>query len=198
MSAAFVNPDGSTALVVNNEYDDPRSVAISVGDRHLDYTLPGGALVTFTWPSSAGLDNGLDLVDPWTTSMTSNVGDQSTLAAATDDDGSTPWTSGTAQAPGQWVQVDLGREQRIRQVVLDAGPSSYGWPNDVAPSGDYPRGYRLSVSTDGTHWTVVRDGAGTGQLTTLKVPHNPIRYVRATLTRADGHWWQVADVRVYR
>jgi hypothetical protein len=45
---------------------------------------------------------------------------------------------------------------------------------------------------------VVRDGAGTGQLTTLKVPHNPIRYVRATLTRADGHWWQVADVRVYR
>jgi hypothetical protein len=48
------------------------------------------------------------------------------------------------------------------------------------------------------HWTVVRDGVGTGQLTTLKVPHNPIRYVRATLTRADGHWWQVADVRVYR
>ena len=45
---------------------------------------------------------------------------------------------------------------------------------------------------------IVRDGAGTGQLTTLKVPHNPIRYVRATLTRADGHWWQVADVRVYR
>ena len=50
MSAAFVNPDGSTALVVHNEYDDPRSVAISVGDRHLDYTLPGGSLVTFTWP----------------------------------------------------------------------------------------------------------------------------------------------------
>jgi glucosylceramidase len=81
---------------------------------------------------------------------------------------------------------------------FDAGPSSYGWPNDVAPSADYPRGYRLSVSTDGTHWTVVRDSAGTGQLTTLKVPHDPIRYVRATLTRADAHWWQVADVRVHR
>ena len=45
---------------------------------------------------------------------------------------------------------------------------------------------------------MVRDGVGTGQLTALKIPHNPIRYVRATLTRADGHWWQVADVRVYR
>ena len=197
MSAAFVNPDGSTALVLHNEYDDPRSVAISVGDRHLDYTLPGGSLVTFTWPSSAGLTSGLRLVDPWTTSMTSNVGDPSMLPAATDDDGSTRWTSGTSQATGQWVQVDLGHARRVRQVVLDAGPSSYGWPNDVAPSMDYPRGYRLSVSTDGTHWTVVRDGAGTGQLTTLKLPRNPIRYVRVTLTRADGHWWQVADVRVY-
>ena len=198
MSAAFVNPDGSTALVVHNEYDDPRDVAISVGDRHVEYTLPGGSLVTFTWPTSAGLTSKLDLADPWTTSMTSNVGDPSALPAATDDDGSTPWTSGTAQAIGQWVQVDLGQPRRIRQVVLDAGPSAYGWPNDVAPSMDYPRGYRLSVSTDGTHWTVVRHGTGTGQLTTLTVPHHPIRYVRATLTRADGHGWQIADVRVYQ
>jgi glucosylceramidase len=197
MSAAFVNRDGSTALVVDNEYDDPRSVAISVGDRHLDYTLPGGSLVTFTWPASAGLTRGPRLADPWTTSMTSNVGDPGTLPAATDDDGSTPWTSGTAQAAGQYVQVDLGHARRVREVVLDAGPSSYGWPNDVTPSADYPRGYRLSVSTDGRRWKAVRDGAGTGQLTTLEVPHHPLRYVRATLTRPDGHWWQVADVRVY-
>jgi glucosylceramidase len=198
MSAAFVNPDGSTALVVNNEYDDPRTVAVAVGDRHLDYTLPGGALVTFTWPPSAGLATADDLLDPWSTSMSSNVGDASALPAATDDDGSTPWASGTAQAPGQYVQVDLGHAQRIRRVVLDAGPSAYGWPNDVTPSADYPRAYRLSVSADGTHWTVVRDGSGGGQLTTLKVPHDPIRYVRATLTRSDPHSWQVADVRVYR
>ncbi|MBO0844628.1 MAG: discoidin domain-containing protein [Nocardioides sp.] len=197
MSAAFVNPDGSTALVVNNEYDDPRTIAISVGEHHLDYTLPGASLATFTWPVSADLTSGTRLIDPWTTSMTSNVGDPTTATAATDDDGSTPWTSGTAQAPGQWVQVDLGHLQRVRQVVLDAGPAAYGYPNDVLPSTDYPRGYRLSVSSDGSHWTVVRDGVGTGQLTTLKVPHNPIRYVRVTLTQADGHWWQVADVRVY-
>jgi glucosylceramidase len=198
MSAAFLNPDGSTALVVNNEYDDPRTIAISVGDHHLDYTLPGGSLATFTWPASAGLTSGAQLVDPSTTSMTSNVGDQATVASATDDDGATAWTSGTAQARGQWVQVDLGYPQRVRQVVLDAGPATYGYPNDVQPSTDYPRAYRLSVSSDGSHWTDVRDGVGTGQLTTLKTPHNPIRYVRATLTRPDGHWWQVADVRVYR
>ena len=55
MSAAFVNPDGSTALVVHNEHDDPRSVAVAVGGRSFDYTLPGGALATFTWPASKAL-----------------------------------------------------------------------------------------------------------------------------------------------
>ena len=52
MSVAFVNPDGSTALVVHNEHDDPRSFAVAVGGQSFDYTLPGGALATFTWPAS--------------------------------------------------------------------------------------------------------------------------------------------------
>jgi glucosylceramidase len=198
MSAAFVNPDGSTALVVHNEYDDPRTVAVAVGGRSFDYTLPGGSLVTFTWPDSAELASTEKLVDPWSTSLTSNVGDPAMAGAATDDDGSTAWTSGAAQAPGQRLQVDLGEAQRIRKVVLDAGPSTYGWPNQVTPSVDYPRGVRMEVSTDGRAWTGAREVTGTGQLTVLTTPHNPVRYVRATLTRADEHPWQVAEVRVYR
>ena len=50
-----MNPDGSTALVVHNEYDDPRTVAVAVGGQSFDYTLPGGSLVTFTWPHAADL-----------------------------------------------------------------------------------------------------------------------------------------------
>ncbi|MET8153673.1 glycoside hydrolase family 30 beta sandwich domain-containing protein, partial [Actinoplanes sp. NPDC005259] len=61
MDVAFRNPDGSTALVVHNENDDPRTFAVAVGDRSFEYTLPGGALATFTWPR--GLDTDLDLVD---------------------------------------------------------------------------------------------------------------------------------------
>ena len=54
MSSAFVNPDGSTALVVHNEHDNPRTIAVAVGGQSFDYTLPGGALATFTWPASTG------------------------------------------------------------------------------------------------------------------------------------------------
>ena len=54
MDAAFRNRDGSIALVVHNENDDPRSFAVAQGGRSFDYTLPGGALATFTWPAVAG------------------------------------------------------------------------------------------------------------------------------------------------
>ncbi|MGZ4698222.1 MAG: glycoside hydrolase family 30 protein [Oryzihumus sp.] len=49
MDVTFRNPDGSTALVVHNENDDPRTFSVRVGGRSFSYTLPGGALATFTW-----------------------------------------------------------------------------------------------------------------------------------------------------
>jgi glucosylceramidase len=194
MSAAFVNPDGSTALVVHNEHDDPRSFAVAVGDRSFDYTLPGGALATFTWPASKALSGGDELVDPWTTTVTASTGDGSVAA---DDDGATAWRTGSQQA-GQWLQVDLGRRQRIRSVVLDAGPATYGWESSGAASSEAPVSYLLQVSADGRRWTDVRRGHGTGQLTVLSTPHSEIRYVRTTLTAHAPRGWQVAEVRVLR
>ncbi len=194
MSAAFVNPDGSTALVVHNEHDDPRTVAVAVGGRSFDYTLPGGALATFTWPESKALSGGDRLVDPWTTTVTASTGD---AGVAADDDGATAWRTGSQQA-GQWLQVDLGRRQRIRGVVLDAGPATYGWESSGAASTEAPRSYLLQVSADGRRWTDVRRGHGTGQLTELRTPHAPVRYVRTTLTDDAARGWQVAEVRVLR
>jgi glucosylceramidase len=195
MDTAFVNPDGSTAVVVHNEHDNPRSFAIAVGDQSLDYTLPGGALATFTWPASKALDDRLTLVDPTTTSVTSNVGDASVAA---DDDAATAWSTGEPQRAGDWLQIDLGSLRRIRQVVLDAGPATYGWESTGEASPNAPATYLLEVSTDGEHWTAVRTAHGTGQLTTMPTPHNPIRFVRCTLTQDDTLPWAVAEVRVYR
>ena len=197
MDVAFQNPDGSTALVVHNEHDNPRSFAVAVGGQSFDYTLPGGALATFAWPAERALDDGLALLHPLTTTMTSNVAaDEAKLAA--DDDGATAWSTATPQQAGQWLQLDLGTAQRIRQVVLDAGPATYGYFSTGEASTNAPASYRLEVSADAEHWTEVRTASGTGQLTTLKTPHNPIRYVRTTLTRSDPNPWAVAEVRVYR
>jgi len=187
MDAAFRNPDGSTALVVHNENDDPRSVAVAVGDASFDYTLPGGALATFTWPPSRALDSGSRLLPADTMTATATAGGAD-AAKAIDDDASTRWTTGSAQQPGQTLQVDLGAVGRAGHLVLDTGP-------DVS---DYPRGYALSTSRDGVTWSVPVTGAGAGQLTRIALPHDRFRYVRIVSTASAAQWWSVADLRIYR
>jgi glucosylceramidase len=186
MDAAFRNPDGSIALVAHNENDDPRSLAVAEGDASFDYTLPGGALATFTWPASTALDNGLRLLPADSMTATATAGGAD-AAKAVDDDASTRWTTGTAQQPGQILQVDLGAVAAARRLVLDTGPDT----------SDYPRGYAVSTSADGVTWSPPLTGSGTGQLTTIGLPGDPVRYLRITQTAAAPQWWSVADLRVY-
>ncbi|HUA39326.1 MAG TPA: carbohydrate-binding protein [Candidatus Sulfopaludibacter sp.] len=55
VSAAFLNPDGSKALVAFNDTPDSRSFQIQWGNKQTSYSLPGFAGATFTW---AGTQNG--------------------------------------------------------------------------------------------------------------------------------------------
>ena len=188
MDAAFRNPDGSTALVVHNENDDPRSFAVAQGGASFAYTLPGGALATFTWPASPAVNDGRVLLDAHgTTATASPPGD---AGNAVDDDATTRWTTGAGQEPGQYLQVDLGRSQPVRRVVLDTG----------ADAGDFPRGYALFTSADEVHWSdaPAATGVGGGQLTTIDVPATAARFLRVVQTETAPQWWSVADLRVYR
>ncbi len=187
MDVAFRNPDGSTALVVHNQNDDPRTFAVEVGERIFEYTLPGGALATFTWPRAKALDGKLRPVSlDGATATTAPTGENA--AAAVDGDASTRWSSGQAQEAGQHVQVDLGRGTAFRRVAIDSGGNL----------GDYARGWRLSASDDGTDWRVLASGAGVGQLTTVDLPRTRARYLRVSTTAPAGNWWSIADIRLYR
>ncbi|KJK50603.1 glucan endo-1,6-beta-glucosidase [Lentzea aerocolonigenes] len=176
MDAAFRNPDGSTALVVHNENDEPRTFAVNAGDRTFEYTLPGGALATFTW--TAGLRSKFRAI-PLT---------GATDPALIDDDASTSWSSGAAQAPGQFVQVDLGGRKEFRRVAIDSGGNL----------GDYVRDWELSASDDGTRWRTLTTGSSTGQLTTIDVRRTGARYLRITSTGTANNWWSIADFRLYK
>lgn len=185
---AFRNPDGSTALVVHNENDNPRSFAVAVGDRNFTYSLPGGALATFTWPKSQLLTSRLHSVPLDGAGATSQPAGQGAATLATDADASTRWSSGQAQEPGQYLQLDLGRRTAFRRVAIDSGDNL----------GDYARGWQLSASDDGTTWRTLAAGTGTGQLTNVDVPLTSARYVRVTATGSAGNWWSLADIRLYR
>ena len=193
MDVAFRDPDGTTVLVAHNENDNPQAFAVREGDRSFTYTLPGGALATFTWrgqPSPQALQE----LDPSGWHATANPDGPSNpccqgdvAANAVDDDASTRYSTGTGQQPGQYLQVDLGRLEPVRQIVFDTGSGT----------GDYPRGYRVQVSSDGAAWSTAADGSGSGQLTAVPLSGAPIRFVRMTLTQSSSSWWSVADVRAY-
>ncbi|GAA4249704.1 discoidin domain-containing protein [Dactylosporangium darangshiense] len=182
---AFRNPDGSTVLVAHNENDAPRTFTVAVGGHSFDYTLPGGSLATFTWPRSKVLDDGLRLLSLAGATATSSVGADAGLAA--DEDASTRWSSGAAQEPGQYLQVDLGSARTFRRVAIDSGASV----------GDYARGWQLSTSSDGTTWRVIASGTGAGQLSNVDVAATRARYLRITSTASAGNWWSIADIRLY-
>jgi glucosylceramidase len=195
MDVAFVNPDGSTVLVAHNENDSPQSFSVSENGQSFNYTLPGDSLATFRWALPPGPAPRLQALDPsgWhATAVPAGPADPccsgDVASHAVDDDASTRYSTGAAQAPGQYLQVDLGRPERLARLVLDTGAST----------GDYPAGYSVTVSQDGTDWSApFAAGAGSGQLTTIGMTGSPVRYVRVTLTASSGSWWSVADVRAY-
>ena len=194
MDVAFRNPDGSTALVVHNENDAPRSFAVAEGGQSFEYTLPGGALATFTWPASRMFKDRFQLLPLTGATAIASVGGDSAKYAIDDDastrtygDASTRWSSGTAQQPGQYLQIDLGGREHFRRVAVDAGDNL----------GDFLRSYQLQVSDDASRWRTIASGTGSGQLTTIDVKQTKAKYVRIVSTGSAGNWSSVADVRFY-
>jgi glucosylceramidase len=197
MDTAFRNPDGTIVLVAHNENDAPATFAVAQGGSSFGYTLPGGALATFVWPSSTALDDGHRLLDLH--GATASASEGADAGNAIDDDAVTRWTTGAAQHPGQTLTVDLGTTRDVGRVALDTGAiteAAVNW-GPGQPSGDYPRGIALSTSTDGVHWTRATRAAGSGQLTVLDLSGAPARYLRLDQTARATSWWSVADLRVY-
>jgi glucosylceramidase len=197
MDTAFRNPDGTIVLVAHNENDAPATFAVAQGGSSFDYTLPGGALATFVWPSSAAPDDGHRLLDLHGATAAASEGADPGLAV--DDDAVTRWTTGAAQHPGQTLTVDLHATRDVSRVALDTGAlteAAVNW-GPGQPSGDYPRGLLVSTSTDGTTWSAPVPATGSGQITTVDLSGDPARYVRLEQTATAGSWWSVADLRLY-
>ena len=195
MDVAFRNPDGSTVLVAHNENDNPSTFGVKEGDQAFSYTLPGGALATFTWRGTVPGSSALRQVSPQGWTATANppgpadpccTGD--VAANAADGDASTRYSTGTGQAPGQYLQVDFGRPVAARQVVFDTGRVDRRLPARLHRHHQHRR-------RELEHRR--RLGRGTGQFTTVPLTGAPVRYVRITLTAASGSWFSVADVRAY-
>jgi hypothetical protein len=125
-------------------------------------------------------------------------------ARLVDRDATTGWATASSMAPGQWIAVDLGREETVARVDL----LSLDWQ-------DVPIGYRVELSRDGTTWheaVSVPDYWGplffSEQHAFLKVrrgrvqaifPPDRARFVRMVQTGTDDrNPWAARELYVYR
>jgi hypothetical protein len=117
----------------------------------------------------------------------SATGGGDTPAKALDAAGGTRWSTGTAQAAGQWFTIDMGAAQTFDRIVVESGA-------------DYARGYQVFVSTDGAAWgTAVATGAGTAATTTINFPvQTAKRWLRIVQTSATPtNWWSIYELNVW-
>jgi hypothetical protein len=109
------------------------------------------------------------------------------ILQAIDGKPETRWSSRIPQQPGIWFEIDLNEVRTVSGVALD---------NAGSPQ-DYPRGYAVSLSSDGDRWTeVVRTPDNDRPLDVKFSPH-PARYIRIEQIGSDpSYWWSIHGVAV--
>jgi hypothetical protein len=123
----------------------------------------------------------------WTAMASTTTSGTDGPANALDGNIQTRWGTGGPQKAGMYFQVDFGAKVSLNQVVLDTSTHQ----------GDYPRGYDIGLSDDGTTFTSAMTGTpASANVITINFPAAQGRYLRITLTGMDGLWWSIDELRV--
>ncbi len=110
------------------------------------------------------------------------------LRAAIDGNLNTRYDTRAPQTPGMWVQIELPEPTEIAGVELDAGNSIL----------DYPRGYMVQLSNDGTTWQPpVADGHTTAARNQILFSPATAKFIRITQTGSSPtNPWSICELQV--
>lgn len=176
ISSFLRNSFGNTGSVVT-----PKEVAKlrkAVASRTTPWTtdelakaLPSAMPITADWKVTASLKSG-------------------EAKNAIDGKPNTRYDTGTSQTPGQWFQIELPAETPIAGITLDASGSK----------NDYPRGYKVELSNDGTTWSKpVATGKGDDANTEITFPPQKAKFIRITQTGSvNGLFWSIHELQLLR
>jgi len=162
-------------------------------DDYLIEVLPGPVRT----PDAPNFENLRRLSRDGWTAKASELNDLAPLTL--DGNPDTRWDTGGAQKPGNTFELDLGKPTEFRGVSLVFGPSGI----------DFPRGYSLEVSEDGTSWTEVARTETTiipirlfakprDLAVNILVPLQRARFVRVTNLGSDRKfYWSIYEAYLY-
>jgi hypothetical protein len=122
----------------------------------------------------------------WTFSAPTAINANDFLTNVVDNNIASRWSTGANQTLGQYLQIDFSGTVSLTQVVLDASNNA----------GDYPRGYDIGLSANGTTFTSVATGAPTTPIVTVNFTAAQGRYLRITQTGTVAAWWSVDELHL--
>ena len=134
--------------------------------------------------------------------------------------GINPWTSGHAQQPGMWFQVELAQPATLTEIqftstalpvdttpIVPGAPTRTGIPGGRGAPGapappppplGFPREYQVQVSMDGTTWgQPIARGKGSGTLTDIVFAPTRAKFVRITQSGTAAAPWTIQRLRLY-
>ncbi len=125
-------------------------------------------------------------VKEWKLNSSLNTKD---LAKCVDSDAATRWSTNKFQVGGEWFTIELPAETDVAGVELDSSRSA----------NDYPRGYTVAISKNGTEWEKpLLTGKGNGAVTELLFA-KPVKtkFIRISQTgAAKGSFWSIHELSV--
>jgi len=195
----FISPDGENwgDPVVTGEGTE-KTITIQVPPTHGRYVklVQGGTAGGMFWsicelrvngiPRLTGNGAELDRTDWKLTGF--GAGKEGQEQNAIDGDPATRWSPGHFQRGDEWLVVDLGAERKILKVILDTKGSG----------GDYPRGYEVFVSNNGTDWIgPIAKGQGNSPVTSITVLPRTGRYLKIAQTgQTNKNFWSIHELTV--
>ena len=195
-----VDADAAPPLVTSRSRLEALRASLGALSLALDETLVGDFVVVRATPARPGA---FEPIAPASWRVTASHRSHEAMSLA-DRDAGTGWSTGQRQAPGQWLLVDLAREDLVARVDLLS-----------IDSREVPAGFRIGLSRDGARWeeaVAVPQYWGplfrSGPHAFLKVRRGRVqaivepvraRFVRVTLTgESSPHAWSAREVFVYR
>ena len=130
----------------------------------------------------------IDFSDPsdWSISGSPNRD----IANIFDDDPNTRWSTRGQQRPneGQAIEINFNSVKTFNTIVMD----STAYPDD------YPRGYDILVSLDGSNWTTIAsDFAYLESEIRVVFPVQAAQFLRIEQTGTASNWWSIGELSVY-
>ena len=128
----------------------------------------------------------LQNLDAWKLTASHN---SEAAKSAIDGNPETRWDTKGDQAPGQWFQIELPETTEIAGILLNYANSA----------GDFPRGYKVEISTDGKTWgKPIAEGKGEPSVT--EINFNPVKtkFLRIVQTGSTkGTFWSIHELALY-